>query len=124
MKIKGLTIPAFVVIFIFTLACKENEDPLVDVNFEYSDSLVLEGTSISFKDLSQGKPTEWSWNFEGGNPEISTMQNPIVTYNNSGEFSVSLFASNRDNSDFKVMNGIIKVFKKLNRHFLLSPQLT
>lgn len=123
MKIKGLTIPTFIVILMFTLACKENEDPLIDVNFEYSDSLVLEGTSISFKDLSQGKPTEWSWNFEGGNPEISTIQNPIVTYNNSGEFSVSLFASNRDNSDFKVMNRVIKVFKKIEPAFSFIPSV-
>jgi len=34
--------------------------------------------------------TSWEWTFEGGNPASSTLQNPSVTYNTPGTYSVSL----------------------------------
>ena len=32
----------------------------------------------------------WQWNFPGGNPNSSTLENPIVVYNNPGKYEVSL----------------------------------
>ena len=52
------------------------------------------GTSVAYKDLSEGKPTEWTWTFTGANIARSNEQNPIVTYNTSGVFSVGLKAKN------------------------------
>jgi len=51
---------------------------------------IVEGESIHFADASQGNPTAWSWTFEGGEPATSEEQNPVVTYNQAGEYSVSL----------------------------------
>jgi PKD repeat protein len=52
------------------------------------------GNTVSFTDLSQNIPTDWSWTFEGGTPATSDEQNPVVTYNTPGIYNVSLTASN------------------------------
>ncbi len=57
---------------------------------------VLEGCpgySINFTDLSQDADS-WSWTFPGGTPATSTLQNPTVTYNTSGDYDVLLEVSN------------------------------
>ena len=50
--------------------------------------------SVQFNDLSIGVPTQWSWDFPGGNPSTSIDQNPMVTYDNPGTYEVTLTASN------------------------------
>jgi len=47
------------------------------------------GATISFTDLSSGA-VEWEWNFGEGN--ISTLQNPLFTYDETGNFTVTLFS--------------------------------
>lgn len=51
---------------------------------------IKEGESVHFLDASTGNVTSWNWTFEGGEPATSTEQNPVVTYNNAGSYSVSL----------------------------------
>ena len=48
------------------------------------------GGSVQFSDFSTGLPTSWLWSFPGGTPSTSTLQNPVVTYANSGSFNVTL----------------------------------
>lgn len=50
--------------------------------------------TVQFTDQSAGNPTAWVWTFEGGNPSSSTEQNPTVTYDTPGTYSVTLEASN------------------------------
>ena len=38
------------------------------------------GTAVQFTDYSAGQPTSWNWTFPGGQPSVSTLQNPLVTY--------------------------------------------
>ncbi len=64
---------------------------------------------VQFTDLSQEYPTAWEWTFEGGTPATSTEQNPIVTYNTPGTYSVTLFVSNPAGSNMLVQNGYIHV---------------
>ncbi len=53
------------------------------------------GSAIQFNDYSWGGPADnWEWVFEGGEPQISTQQNPVVTYNTPGKYSVKLTVSN------------------------------
>lgn len=47
-----------------------------------------------FTDASSNAPTSWSWTFSGGTPSVSTTQNPSVTYNAAGVYTVSLVATN------------------------------
>lgn len=55
---------------------------------------VLLGSELEFTDLSTNFPTEWIWEFEGGDPNISNVRNPKVKYNSPGTFKVTLTAKN------------------------------
>jgi len=57
--------------------------------FEASGTSACMGATINFTDLSIGA-VEWEWNFGEGN--ISTEQNPSFTYNETGSFVVTLFS--------------------------------
>jgi PKD repeat protein len=50
--------------------------------------------TVQFTDQSAGSPTAWLWTFEGGDPAMSTEQNPTVTFSAPGSYSVTLEASN------------------------------
>ena len=57
-------------------------------------TIITPGTAINFTDLSAGIPSSWAWTFDGGTPSTSNQQNPSVTYNTEGVFSVSLTVTN------------------------------
>ncbi|HNQ59193.1 MAG TPA: T9SS type A sorting domain-containing protein [Bacteroidales bacterium] len=60
-----------------------------------SDVIIVPVTGqVHFKDISSGIPSSWQWTFEGGQPATSTIQNPVITYNNPGSFKVKLIVSN------------------------------
>ena len=50
--------------------------------------------TVQFFDDSEGEPTAWNWMFPGGTPSSSTEQDPVVTYNAAGVYSVSLTVTN------------------------------
>ena len=52
------------------------------------------GSSLTFKDLSKNNPTQWQWSSKGADVEQSNEQNPTITYNKQGVFSVGLRATN------------------------------
>jgi PKD repeat protein len=78
-------------------------------NFEVSDTSFCKFDSVTFTDLSTNTPTSWQWNFQGGNPSSSNLQNPIVTYNGTGTFNVSLTATNAAGADIEVKNSFVTV---------------
>lgn len=55
---------------------------------------ILINESVSFFDESTNNPVEWSWTFEGGTPETSSEQNPVVIYTNEGKYDVTLEVTN------------------------------
>jgi len=64
------------------------------------------GTPINFIDTSYallGTISKWNWNFGNGN--TSTSSSPIVTYNNTGNYTVTLTVT----SDVDCINSAIKV---------------
>ena len=64
-----------------------------------SDSICINGC-LNFTDQSTNSPTSWMWNFSGGNPATSTIQNPTnICYSAAGTFSVTLITSNLNGSD-------------------------
>jgi hypothetical protein len=64
---------------------------------------------VEFDDMSQFYPQSWKWYFEGGNPETSTEQNPVVYYGESGAFDVLLVAENAFGSDSLLKENYITV---------------
>ena len=59
------------------------------------------GGYIHFLDKTLGMVEDWKWTFEGGNPSVSTDQNPVVQYVNPGKYKVTLTVKNSVNSSVK-----------------------
>ncbi len=57
---------------------------------------LYEGESAHFIDQSNGNPTSWQWTFEGGRPQTSTEQNPIVYYDVAGVYPVTLTVTDEE----------------------------
>lgn len=58
-------------------------------------TVVCAGESVVYTDQSTvGVPNNWSWEFEGGSPNVSAIQNPTVTYNTPGTYSVQFVSGN------------------------------
>jgi PKD repeat protein len=80
-----------------------------EANFAASPTNVCAGGQVQFTDLSTNNPTSWSWTFPGGTPGTSTQQNPIITYNTPGTYSVTLEATNIYGNDTEIKNAYITV---------------
>ena len=81
----------------------------VEADFSVSETNIMIGESITFTDFSRNNPTSWEWTFEGGSPLASTEQNPVVKYEKSGIYDVTLRVSNADGSDEIIHTSLIVV---------------
>ena len=70
---------------------------------------VLPGGTVHFTDQSVYSPDTWAWSFPGGIPSISSEQNPLVKYIDSGTYNVSLNVSNSAGSNQLTRTGYITV---------------
>lgn len=87
-------------------ACPDNM-PVAD--FIANRTRIPAGETITFTNRSQ-RSTAWSWTFTGGAPASSTEENPTITYNNVGTYTVTLTARNRQgNEDTKTRASYIEV---------------
>ncbi len=71
-----------------------NAAPAPVANFSANVTTINAGQTVNFTDLSTNSATSWAWTFAGGTPASSTSQNPSVTYNTAGNYSVSLTVTN------------------------------
>jgi PKD repeat protein len=78
-------------------------------NFTASSTSVAISNAVSFTDQTAGNPIAWSWSFPGGTPSTSTQQNPVVTYNTLGTYSVTLIATNGAGNDTETKTDYITV---------------
>jgi len=76
-------------------------------------------SGLNFTDQSTGNPTSWQWDFGNGN--TSTMQNPNVNYTSPGKNTVQLIVNNASSSDTIVKNNLIQVFRNPNADYSFSP---
>ncbi|MCB0532108.1 MAG: PKD domain-containing protein [Saprospiraceae bacterium] len=65
-----------------------------EVAFEADRQLGCRSITVQFTDKSDNNPNAWNWTFDGGTPATSTEQNPVVTFNGVGTYTVQLTASN------------------------------
>ncbi|MBL0053513.1 MAG: PKD domain-containing protein [Bacteroidetes bacterium] len=77
--------------------------------FYASDSTICKKDSITFFDASTNNATTFIWTFTGGTPASSTLKNPTVKYNTTGNFAVKLKATNAGGSDSITKTNFIKV---------------
>lgn len=82
--------------------------PVAD--FEADGTNPAVGDGVTFTDLSTGTITEWLWEFEGGDPANSILQNPDpIVYNTVGLYDVRLTVSNDYGSDVMLKEEYIDV---------------
>jgi PKD repeat protein/photosystem II stability/assembly factor-like uncharacterized protein len=104
------------------------DDPTTDGNFGASEThsfcvtdvyssdfsavptAICNGGEIQFYDLSTPGSTSWNWTFPGGNPAVSTLQNPIIAYDVAGTYDVILETGNGTDSHTKTIIGYITVY--------------
>jgi len=89
-----------------------DQPELCAVHFEASEQLICAGTTVQFNDLSYNLADAWEWTFEGGDPAFSSVQNPSVTYNTPGIYSVSLQVSIGDEMLQHTETAFIHVFSE------------
>lgn len=65
--------------------------------------------TVSFMNQSSNNATSWEWDFPGGNPSSSTDENPTVTYNDPGTYTVTLTATNAAGSNTATQTNYITV---------------
>ena len=70
---------------------------------------ITPGTTIPFYDMSVGVPDEWSWEFPGGSPYLSNQENPQVTYDTEGIYTVYLGVTNDFGTDVETKTDYIEV---------------
>ncbi len=84
--------------------------PLLPVaNFEADTTHIRMGENIHFTDLTANNPTSWAWTFEGGTPTFSSLQNPVIIYEEPGIYDVTLIVQNQFGSDTKIIPDYITV---------------
>lgn len=81
-----------------------------EADFVANLTVIPQGGSVNFTDLSIYNPTSWTWTFTGGTPASSTAQNPQnITYNAPGTYPVTLQVSNANGTDTETKTGYIQV---------------
>ena len=78
-------------------------------NFTSDVTNVYVGDEVHFTDQSTGNITSRNWAFYGGNPASSTQQNPTITYNTAGNYTVSLTVIGPGGSDTETKTNYITV---------------
>ena len=76
--------------------------------------------TVAFTDRSTGYPTSWTWNF--GDGKASSDQNPVHVYWTSGEYTVTLTASNEYGSSDTSKAYFIHVIPPLKAKFVADPK--
>lgn len=77
--------------------------------FTANRTTITTGESVTFSNQSTNSPTSYSWSFNGGSPANSTANNPTVTYNTAGQFTVSLTANNAYGNNTETKTAYITV---------------
>ncbi len=65
-------------------------------------------TGISFFDASENNPQNWEWDFGDGN--TSSEQNPVHTYGIRGNYTVKLNVSNENESDIITISDAVTIY--------------
>jgi PKD repeat protein len=105
------------------------------VAFETESELACVGQEVEWRNVSYNYDTEatFEWDFEGGTPNTSNDENPVITYNESGLFNVSLTVTTTGGSETKTVNNIIYInnsedkimapreFTFQSNHFPINP---
>jgi PKD repeat protein len=81
--------------------------------FTASATTINTGQSVTYTNETTGGyigvPETYEWNFQGGTPSTSTDQNPVVTYNQCGQFDVTLIVNRGGQIDTLTKTAYVQV---------------
>ena len=92
--------------------CLENASLVADFTSNFQS--ICEGGTVVFTDLSIGNIAVYEWEFPGGLPTASTLQNPTVSYPSSGTYPVTLTISDGTSSATITLENYIEVRQSPN----------
>ena len=78
-------------------------------NFTAADASVCPGGTVQFTDASINSPSTYEWQFPGGVPATSPLQDPVVQYNTPGTYDVTLIVETNDGPDTLVVTDFVTV---------------
>ena len=82
------------------------QNPVADFNANITSG--CSPVTVQFRDQSTGNPVFWNWDL--GNGQLSTLQNPVATYSTPGNYTITLVVRNANGissvtkTDFIVVN--------------------
>ena len=82
---------------------------LCAAEFQADRTTICAGNTINFDDMSYNAVNGWNWTFTGGSPASSTAENPSVTYNTPGLYTVTLSATDGSTNDTETKTSYIRV---------------
>lgn len=84
-----------------TLVCEAPAIPVASFTPTADQSFCADDATFQFFDTSSNDPNTWSWTFTGPgvSPTSSVAENPSVTFTATGNYTVSLTATNSSGSD-------------------------
>jgi len=68
-------------------------------DFQADQTMIMQGETVHFMDLSGNKPQKWTWILEGATIDTSYVKNPNVIYADTGWHDVTLIVENPDGND-------------------------
>ncbi|OQP47250.1 hypothetical protein A4H97_07020 [Niastella yeongjuensis] len=70
---------------------------------------------VYFKDLTTGNPLYWNWDF--GNGSLSNVQNPVISFDQPGTYTVRLVVRNNDGTNGITKNAYVTVYPSPSAQF-------
>jgi len=95
------------------ITCEASGNPPVS-DFTANNTTICLGNNVNFTDNSTGLPNAWTWTFSPTtvtyiNGTDANSQNPQVEFNQTGNYSVTLYVENINGNDTKTINNYITV---------------
>lgn len=84
-----------------------NVNPSPTAGFSVNETFGCAPYEIQFTNQSSSNTSSVIWEFEGGTPFTTTLDNPVIVYDNPGVYDVQLIAINNDGNDTLTMEDMI-----------------
>lgn len=88
------------------------EECLATIDFYVPNGSACIGSDVQFfnNSFNDGDNPTYYWSFPGGEPTNSVDENPIITYQNPGQFNVSLSITTEAGTSYETINNFITIF--------------